>query len=203
MMAVRALADPSWKVGNMVGTPIVHAVEHMVKKYGQSAAQEVTRRMSPRWRALLDPHSPGLGLMGGKWYPYPMVGELMRHGASAVRAADEDAFLRELAFAGIDASVGTVARILLRYAASPRALASRGQEAWNMFHDAGTVAVEVGERSYVATITDWTNHDTEVCKISKEVRRRLLERSGLTNVVARRERCVGWGHENCVVTCEW
>jgi hypothetical protein len=203
MTAARPLADPSWPVGNMAGTPVLASVQHVVKTYGTAAGQEMVRRASPKWRSLLDPHSPTLGILGAKWYPYPFVGEIVKNAIAAVRAPDEDAMLRELAYAGIDASVGTVARVLLRYAATPRSLAARGQEAWNMFHDAGRVTIDVSDRAYIVTVSDWTNHDVNVCKITKEVRRRLLETSGLTNVQAHRDRCVGWGHEACVVRLEW
>ncbi|MGZ3453002.1 MAG: hypothetical protein ACXVEF_25570 [Polyangiales bacterium] len=187
----------------MTGTPVLASVRYVIEKYGMPAGHEVVRRMSPRWRPLLDPHSNTLGILGAKWYPYPFVGEIVKNAIAAVHAADEDAFIRELAVAGIDASVGTVARVLLRYAATPGSLAARGQEAWNMFHDTGRVSIVVSEHSYVVTVNDWTHHDVNVCKITKEVRRRLLERSGLTNVEAHRDRCIDWGHEACVVRLEW
>ena len=34
-------------------------------------------------------------------------------------------------------------------------------------------------------------------------RRRLIERTGKTNVDARREKCVGFGHDVCVVRVKW
>lgn len=189
-------------MGNMVGTPIVAAFEHYLRVHGAAAGHEVFARTSPRHRSLLSPHAPVLGLLGAKWYPYPFCAELLKNAAAAVRA-DEDAFLRELAVAGIDGSIGTVARILLRYAASPSSLAARGQEAWNMFHDEGRVSVDLTERRYVVSIHDWTHHEPLVCKISKEVRRRLLERAVGGPVEAHRDRCIGWGHEACVVRLEW
>lgn len=190
-------------VGNIVGTPLVGAVEWFVKKYGQAAAHEVTTRVAPRWPNMLSPHAPNLGLLGAKKYPQHFMGDVLRSMVAVTRPSDEDAFVRELSAAGIDASVGTVARILLRLAATPQTLAARGQEAWNLFYDSGRVRVDVTENEYVSTITDWANHDAMVCRVSMEVRRRLIERTGRTVIECRRDRCVGWGHEACVVRIRW
>lgn len=190
-------------VGNIVGTPLVGAAEWFLKKYGQAAGHEVIARVAPRWPNMLAPHAPNLGLLGAKKYPQNFMGDVLRAMIAVTRPSDEDAFIRELSAAGIDASVGTVARILLRLAATPQSLAARGQEAWNLFYDSGRVRVEVTEREYVTTVTDWANHDAMVCRVSMEVRRRLIERTGRTVIECRRDRCVGWGHEACVVRIRW
>lgn len=186
----------------MLGTPIVGAFEHYLRKYGSAAGHEVVNRMPARFRGWLSPHAPAMGILGARWYPYAFCGDLIRTAGAVARVADEDAFVRELACAGIDASVGTVARVLLRYAATPKSLAARAQEVWDMFHDAGRVLVVAEEREYVVTISDWTNHDGHVCRISMEVRRRLIERTGRT-VEARRDRCVSFGHDVCVIRLKW
>lgn len=195
--------DPALTVGNLVGTPMVGAIEWFAKKYGNAAAHEVVSKMPDRWRGWLRPNAPALGILGAKKYPYAFCGDLMRTVVQVSRVSDEDAFIREFAAAGIDASVGTVARILLRYAATPQILAGRGQEAWSLFHDCGRVSVTCTEREYVTTITDWTNHDAMVCRISMEVRRRLIERSGKKVIESRRDKCVAWGHSLCIVRLRW
>jgi hypothetical protein len=194
---------PELTVGNLVGTPMVGAIDWFIKKYGAAAGHDVVAKMPVRWVGWLKPHAPALGILGAKKYPYAFCGDLVRTALLVARIGDEDSFIREFAAAGIDASVGTVARILLRYAASPEVLAGRAQEAWNIFHDAGRVAVHVTEHEYQTTITDWTNHDVMVCRISMEVRRRLIERSGRKVTESRRDRCVAWGHPDCVVRVRW
>lgn len=190
-------------VGNLSGTPMVGALEWYLKKYGNAAGHELVAKMPERWRGWLRPNAPALGILGAKKYPYAFCGDMVRTAMSVLHIGDEDKFIREFAAAGIDASVGTVARILLRYAATPQSLASRGQEAWNLFHDAGRVHVVCTDNEYTVTITDWTNHDVAVCRISMEVRRRLIERSGRKVLECRRDKCVAWGHPNCVVTLRW
>lgn len=182
---------------------MVGAVEWFIKKHGNVAAHDIVSKMPARWSGMLQPNAPALGILGAKKYPYAFCGDLVRTAMLVARIADEDSFVREFAAAGIDASVGTVARILLRYAATPEGLASRGQEAWNLFHDAGRVTVHVTDHEYQTTITDWTNHDALVCRISMEVRRRLIERSGRTVSECRRDKCVSWGHPVCVITLRW
>lgn len=187
----------------MVGTPLVGALEWFTKKYGQAAVHEVFTKLPSKWSSLVSPHAPNLGVLGAKRYPHAFVGDCVRAMLQAVHITDEDPFIRELAAAGIDASVGTAMRILLRYAATPQMLAARGQDAWSLFYDSGRVRVECTEHEYISTTTDWANHDTMVCRISMEVRRRLIERTGRKVIESRRERCVGWGHEACVVRIRW
>ncbi len=71
-----------------------------------------------------------------------------------------------------------------------------------MFHDCGRVSVVSEEREYAVTVADWANHDGYVCRIAMEVRRSLIERTG-RRVEARRERCVSFGHDVCVVRLKW
>lgn len=189
--------------GNIVGTPLVGAVEWYLKKYGAAAGHEVVARMPEKWAGMLAPNARNFGLLGAKRYPQPFMGDLLRGMLQASRVTDEDAFVRELSAAGIDASVGTVARILLRLGATPQSLAARGQEAWNLFYDSGRVRVEVTTNEYVSTVTDWAQHDAMVCRVSMEVRRRLIERTGVKVLECRRDRCVGWGHDACVVRIRW
>lgn len=182
---------------------MVGAIEWYVKKYGAAAAHDVVAKMPARWHGWLKPNAPAWGILGAKKYPYAFCGDLVRTAIQVSRVGDEDSFVREFAAAGIDASVGTVARVLLRYAATPEMLASRAQEAWNLFHDAGRVSVQVTEHEYQTTITDWTNHDAMVCRISMEVRRRLIERSGRKVIESRRDKCVSFGHPLCLVRIRW
>jgi len=195
--------EPGLAVGNMAGTPIVAAVEWYLKRYGTAAGHEVVVRMPQRWRGWLVPNSQNLGLLGAKWYPYPFVGDVMRTMMQGVRISDEDQFIRDVAAAGIDASVGTIARVLLRYAATPQSLAAHGPSAWRLFHDSGQVSVVCTENEYVSTIAEWPNHEPLVCRLAMEVRRRLIERTGRRVIECRRDRCVGWGHPHCVVRLRW
>lgn len=187
----------------MIGTPVVGAIEYFLKKYGPAAGHEVIARMPPRWAGMMVPNSKNLGLLGGKWYPYAFVADAVRAMMAAVHVEDEDAFIRELAAAGIDASVGTVARILLRYAATPETLAAHAQPAWQLFHDSGHVAVTCTSHEYISTISDWHNHEAIVCRIAMEVRRRLIERTGRKVIECRRDKCVAWGHKVCVIRIRW
>lgn len=190
--------------GCMLGNPVVGAVDDYLQRYGRAAGHEVRARLSETWRTTIDPHAPSLGIMGSRWYPYAFVGELVRTMGAVVHAPDEDAFIRQVSSAGIDASVNTAMRVLLRYAMSPTSLASKGQESWNMFHDSGKVTIlAVTANEYVAQVSDWPNHDVTVCKICAEVRRRLIERTGARHVLARRDKCVAWGHGACVTRVRW
>lgn len=189
--------------GTIVGTPLVGAVEWFLKKHGQAAGHDVVARLPPRWAAMLSPHAPNLGMLGAKRYPHLFMGDVLRAMVMVARPANEDAFIRDLSVAGIDASVGTVARILLRYAATPDSLATRAQDVWNLFFDTGRVRVDLTEHEYISTTTDWANHDAMVCRVAMEVRRRLLDRTGRTIIESRRDRCIGWGHDACVQRIRW
>jgi hypothetical protein len=189
--------------GALLGTPLVGAFDYFLAKYGRAAGHEVVARLPVASREQLNPHAPALGVIGSRWYPYPLVGELVRTMGDVVKAPREDDFIREMSVAGIDSAVSTAMRFVLRFAVSPLALAARGQEAWNMFHDSGRVTIlAVTDNEYVAQLSDWPNHDTTVCKIVTEVRRRLIERTGV-HAVAVREKCVSWGHGTCVTRVRW
>jgi hypothetical protein len=201
--SVPRIVDPALTVGNLSGSPMVGAIDWYLKKYGNAAGHELVAKMPARWQGWLRPNAPALGILGAKKYPYLFCGDIIRTAITVLHIGDEDGFIREFAAAGIDASVGTVARILLRYAATPEGLANRAQEAWNIFHDSGRVQVVVTDHEYMVTINDWTNHDVMVCRISMEVRRRLIERSGRKVLECRREKCVAFGNPNCVVKLRW
>jgi hypothetical protein len=187
----------------MIGTPMVGAMSWWLGRWGPAAGHEVWTRLGPASRIYLDPHHETLGILGARRYPYAFLAELFRTMAAVSRAPSEDRFLRDLASAGIDAAMSTTMRVLLRIGATPERLAARGQEAWDLFHDSGKVSVTVRDRTYVSTITDWANHEVIVCKVALEVRRRILERTGLSDVSAHRERCVAWGHDCCEVRLTW
>lgn len=196
-------AAPSRGVGTMIGTPLVGAMQWWLGRWGPAAGHEVWTRMAPSSRAQLDPHHESLGILGARRYSYALLSELLRTMAAVSRAPSEDRFLREIAAAGIDAAMSTTMRVLLRIGATPERLAARGQEAWDLFHDTGRVSVMVHDKTYTSVITDWTGHDAIMCKIAMEVRRRILERTGLSDVSAHRERCVAWGHDACEVRLTW
>lgn len=188
--------------GNFFGTGLRGGVEWYVRSFGPAAAHAVVARLSPSSRRLVDPHDSALGILGARKYSYPFVGELMRACAAAARQ-DEDAFLRDIVNAGVDATLNTVGRAILRYAVSPQMIASRAQEMWNVFHDSGRIAIaSINDIEYVAQMTDWPNHDVTVCKMAMEARRRVVEKTGLS-VDVRREKCLAWGHELCQYRVRW
>lgn len=188
--------------GNFHGTGIRGGIEWFVRTFGPAAAQTAVTKMSPAYRAQLDPHDAALGILGARKYPYAFVGELMRSMASSVRR-DEDAFLREVVAHGVDATLNTVGRAVLRYLVSPQMIASRAQEMWNVFHDSGRIVIlSQTDSEYIAQVNDWPNHDTTVCKMCGEGRRRVVERTGV-QVEVRRERCQAWGHDVCTYRLKW
>jgi hypothetical protein len=189
-------------LGHFHGTGIRGGIEHFVRFYGPAAAQTAVTKLSSASRALVDPHDPALGILGARKYAYAFVGELMRAMASAVKK-EEDLFLRDIVNHGVDATLNTVARSVLRYIVSPQMIASRAQEMWNVFHDCGRIQIlSINEHEYLAQMNDWPNHDTTVCKMCGEARRRVVERTGMI-VEVRRERCQAWGHEACTYRVKW
>jgi hypothetical protein len=191
-------------LGSMAGTPLVGAAAHFVKRYGNVAGLETVVQLPRKWRSFVRPHAPALGLLGARRYPYAFVGDLVRAMSRAVHRFGDPTFTNELAVAGIDAAMDTSARVMLRLAATPQLLASRGQEAWNLFHDTGRVTVRsLGRNEYVSSITHWMNHDDLVCRICLEVRRRVFERTGLRDVRAERLECIATGGSSCVSRISW
>lgn len=189
--------------GCFFGTGIVGGVDAFVHRYGPAAANEVVAKLLPTYPQFVRPNAPVMGLLGARRYPYPFVGAMFRAMIAAVRA-DEDRFLRDITSAGIDATLSTVGRIILRYAVSPWATAGRAQEIWDTFHDAGRVTIEkISDHEYLAVLSEWPSHDTTVCKVCMEARRRVVERTGVRGLEVRREKCQGWGHEACVTRVRW
>jgi hypothetical protein len=189
--------------GNFLGTGILGAVDHFVKKFGPSAAHATIAKLSPASRAFVTPNVPSLAILGAKKYPYAFVGELFRTMALVARAP-EDALIRELTAAGVDATVDTVARVILRYMVSPQTIVDRAQQLWNTFHDSGIITARVvSDHEYIAELTDWPNHDVTVCKVCAEARRRLIERTGAKDVDVTRLQCQAWGHDRCTFRVRW
>jgi hypothetical protein len=187
----------------MRGTALVGATEWFIKRYGNAAAHAVVAKLTPMHSSFVQPNTPLLGLLGARRYPYPFVGDMLRAMVSAVRA-NEDAFLRSYAAAGMDSTVDTVARVILRYLTTPTLIAKKSQEMWNVFNDAGRIEVTfLGDREYLAVMHDWPTHDTTVCKLCIEARRRVIERTGARNVEVTRTRCQAWGHPVCEHKISW
>ena len=199
---LRAVTSDSRLItGTLLGTPILGSVEYFLEKYGPAAGGNIVASL-PQWRDFVRPNAPALGLLSARRYPYAFLSDVVKAMVKTARVGDEDAFIREIAAAGIDRAMSTTMRTMLRIA-TPQQLAASGQASWSSFHDTGRVeATSVGKEYYVRT-TEWHRHEVIVCKISMEVRRRILERMGLRNVTARRERCLGWGHDDCVVRLRW
>lgn len=187
----------------MLGTTVVGAVEWFVATYGPAAGAALVAEMPPRFRAELRPNTRALGLLGAKRYPYPLIAAIVETMVKVARIPEVDPFIERLVEAGIDAALGTAARVVLRFAATPSGLATRAQEAWDMFHDSGTVHAVANDHEYVATVTNWAGHEVTVCKITLYSRKRILMRGGLRNVEAFRDKCRGWGHDACVHRIRW
>ena len=194
-------SEPRLGVGNLIGTPMVGSADEFIERYGPAAASSVVAAL-PQWREYVRPNAPSLGLIGARKYPYAFVSDLVRAMAKSVRAPDEDLYIRQIAAAGIDRSMSTTMRTLLRLS-KPKAYADHAQETWSAFHDTGRVIATVTGNEYIARVTDWQHHEVVVCKISLEVRRRIFEKIGLKLVLARREKCVAWGHDACVNLFRW
>jgi hypothetical protein len=189
--------------GNLRGSTILGGLEHFERKYGRAASQSVIASAPAEWRRLLTPNVPVLGLLPSRLYPYAFVGELVRGMCRVVRA-DEDAFAREVAVAGVDATLGTIHRLILRWVVTPHDYAKRAQEVWDQYHDAGRVTVlSITDHEYLVQMSELPAHDVTVCKIVLEGRRQILTKAGVGVSEARREKCIGWGHDVCVMRYRW
>ncbi len=201
-LAARSVADRS--IGHAYGTAFRGAVEGYLRHYGAAAGAEVFAKLPPNYRSLLTPNTPVLGIFATKKYPYAFIGELIRTMQVAVREPDEDVFIRRIATMGVDATLDTVERVMLRYLVSPQAIAERAPELWRVFHDCGRVTITLlTDRELHSEVADWPFHDVRVCKLGVEGGRRLFERSGLKNVEAARIKCQAWGHPVCVTRVRW
>ena len=185
--------------GNFYGSGIVSAIDYFVQRYGPAAANAVVAKLPREYRHYVQPNAPCLGLLGARLYPYPFIGEVVRTMFAVVRAPDEDAFIRELVSAGMDATLTTIHRVLLRWVATRADHAANAQKVWNAYHDSGIVKVLVAtDDEYTVENSDWPNHDVTACKICLEARRRVLEKTGPRKVDATRLKCQAWGHGTCV-----
>ena len=190
--------------GQFRGSALYHSVAHFTEKYGPATAHTVIARLPRTMRGFVQPNAPALGILGARSYPYPFVGELVRTMRDVVHAPDEDRFVQEITYAGLEVLVNTMHRVLLRWLVSPAAFLERRQEIWELFHTEGRLNVlSQTKTSYVIEDVDWTNTDPIVCKVNLEGRRRMLELMGLTEIEARREKCRAWGHDRCLTRFKW
>jgi hypothetical protein len=191
--------------GTLLGTAIVGGVERFVTVYGRAAGHAVIDQLAPTTRMWIDPHAPALGFLGARRYPYAVVGEVLRTMSKVVRASNEDEFVREIAVAGLDAALGTVARGALRVMITPSMLASHVQEVWDEFHDSGRLEASApdGANEYVTTVREWTGHDPTVCKVCSFACASVLSRMGKDRVETSRLACVAWGDPACTTRVRW
>ena len=164
--------------GSFRGSALYHSVAYFQERYGPAAAHTVIARLPASLRGYVQPNAPALGILGARLYPYPFVGELVRTMRDTVRAPDEDVFVREITYAGLDVLVNTMHRVLLRWLASPAAFLQRRQEIWDLFHQEGRlIVVSQTKTSYAIEDTEWSNRDAIVCKVNLEGRRRIDRKS--------------------------
>lgn len=190
--------------GNFRGAAVLGSFQYFEERYGRAAVHTVIAALSPEMRAQVSPTAPHLGFLPTRLYSYALIGAVVRAMIAAVRPPDEDAFLAEIASAGMDRTLTTVNRLMLHYLVTPERYAARAQEIWSLYHDSGVVTVLPSKpNEYRVQLTDWPNHDTIVCRISMEARRRGLEHMGAIITEARRERCQAWGHAECTHAFRW
>ena len=189
--------------GHIRGTAVVGGFEWFIKRFGNAAAHEVVNRVSPRTRAFLQPNAPVMGLLGTRIYPYAAIGEVGRT-MLAVSHMSEDAFLREMAAAAMEASFTTIHRIAVRYLTSLQSLAAKAPEMWDLFHDCGHLSVlSCTDHEYVTQVSDWPSHDVMICRLTMEARRQLVVRTGIRNPELFRDKCQAWGHDVCTSRIRW
>ncbi|MGZ3421642.1 MAG: hypothetical protein ACXWUG_06770 [Polyangiales bacterium] len=190
--------------GGFRGSALHHSIANFEKKYGPAAAHSVIARIPLQWRELVRPNAPSLGILGARIYPYPFVGDLVRTMRDVVSAKDEDVFVRELVYAGLDVLVGTMHRVLVRWLVTPSTFLSKRQEIWELYHDAGKLEVlSQTDKHFVIQDAEWSNREAIVCKINFEGRRRMLELMGMRGIDGRREKCRAWGHDTCETRFRW
>ena len=182
--------------GNLLGTAIVGGIEWFIKRYGNVAAHSVLAQMPPAMQLWFSPNAPALGVLGARRYPYPVVGEVVRTMARVVKVPEDD-LARDMAIAGCDATLGTVARGVLRHLVTPRAMASNAQSMWDEFHDSGRLVARATDDEYLSEVHEWENHDVLVCKMSVAVCAWLIGRMGKQDVAVTRVSCRAWGHDVC------
>jgi hypothetical protein len=189
--------------GSIRGSAVVGAFEYFTKRYGKAAVHEVVTRLPPTSRGYVEPNAPQVGLLGTRSYPYAVIGDLVRTMVSVLRVKEED-FIRELAGAGLDATLGTVHRMVLRYTTSMKSLADKAPEMWDLFHDSGRLrVVALTDHEYVCEVSDWPSHDATLCRLTMEARRHLVIKTGKTNAELFRDKCQGWGNDVCVSRIRW
>jgi len=188
--------------GNLRGSAVVGGFAHFVRRFGAVAAHEVVARLPSSMRPYVTPNAPNIGLLGTRDYPYPVVGEILR-AMHAVSRMNEDEFIREIASNALDSTMTTVHRFALRWLVSPKSLAVRAQETWDLFNDSGRLQVHLEEREYRSEVFDWPNHDATVCRLVMEGRRRLIERTGVRAPELFRDKCKAWGDAVCASRIRW
>lgn len=197
-------ATPPTTRGNVRGSAVVGGFDHFEERYGRAAVHAAIALMPAEARAQVSPHLPRLGFLPTRFYSYAFIGQIVRAMFQAVRAPDEDAFLRELGAASIDRTLTTVNRVMLHYMLSPEQYAARAQQIWSLYHDSGVVTVLPSKANeYRVQLSDWPQHDPIVCRIAVEARRRALEHMGAVITESRREQCQSWGHDVCTHAFRW
>ena len=190
--------------GGFRGSALYSSVAWFESRFGPAASHAVIAKLPPNWRALVKPNEKAMGILGARIYPYPFVGDLIRCMRDVVNVKDEDEFVRDITKAGVEAMLGTMHRLVVRWLVTPKTFLEHRQEIWNLYHDTGKLHVlSSTEKEYVIQDAEWGNTDAIVCKVNLEGRRRMLAVMGLHNVEARREKCRAWGHATCDTRFRW
>lgn len=190
--------------GGFRGSALFHSFTWFEQRFGPSAAHATIAKLSPEWRALVKPNERAFGVLGARIYPYPFVGDMVRTMRAVVNVKDEELFIRDLTNAGLEALLGTMHRLVVRWLVSPRTFLDHRQEIWELYHDTGKLNVlSLTDREYLIEDAEWNNTDAVVCKVNLEGRRRMLEVMGLHGIEARREKCRAWGHATCETRFRW
>jgi hypothetical protein len=152
----------------------------------------------------LDLGERGSIVLASKWYPAPIIHELLESLVRDLSAAERQRIVSDGARAVMEATLRGVYRLLFRTMMTPARYAQHSQKLWDRYYSSGRMTKRmIAPEVHATEISDWAGHHPLLCDIHVESARYIYAAMGCKNVDVRRTTCTSNGAQTCSFEVRW
>lgn len=191
-------------MGRIKGAAFREFLNFYAVRNGESALREAADRMTPEWRALVDPERSVLGIIASEWYPAPLVHSLL-DALTASLSREQKAELADAAARAImSRMLRGVYKTLFQLMATPARYQRFGPKLWDAYYDSGEFRIDMpDEKTAVCMVTKWNGHHPFICDLNCAAAVPVYEMMGCASVRVIRTECVALGSARCEFVTNW
>jgi len=152
----------------------------------------------------LDLSQRGAVVLASKWYPAPVVHQLLESLVRDLSATERRQLVVDGARAVMEATLRGVYRLLFRTMMSPARYAQHSQKLWDRYYSSGRMTKRlVAPNVHATEIADWPGHHPLLCDLHVESARYIYAAMRCESVDVQRTTCVSIGAPICSFEVRW